>query len=171
MAITRYAFNFISSLGLEVDDVMKNVKDSFCQGNSMMMFVTMFVAKINLDTYEMEYCNAGHNPIVVIDSDGVARYLHSKPNLAIGLFSDFPFEKESLKLSKGTRLILYPDGVTEAEAVDKNQYGEDRLLEFANGIAKTDNSETVINNLFSSVKAFTGDNDQNDDITALTVKL
>ena len=171
MAITRYAFNFIACLGFEVDDVMKRVNKSFCEGNSLMMFVTMFIAKINLVTYEMEICNAGHNPIVVKEPDGNVRYLHSNSNLAIGLVDDFDFKKEVLQLEKGTRLLLYTDGVTEAEDIDKNQYGEDRLLEFVRNISETDSSENVITNLFSSVKDFTGENEQNDDITVLTVKL
>ena len=171
MAITRYAFNFISSLGHSVDDVMGEINNSFCKGNSMMMFVTMFIAKINLETYEMEYCNAGHNPIVVKDPDGSVKYLHTKSNIAIGLVDDFPFQKETLQLGRGTRLLLYTDGVTEAEDADKNQYGEDRLLEFVHSLSADDSSEDVIDKLFSSVKEFTGENAQNDDITVLTVKL
>ena len=171
MAITRYAFNFIACLGFGVDDVMKRVNKSFCEGNSLMMFVTMFIAKINLDTYEMEICNAGHNPIVVKDPDGNARFLHSNSNLAIGLVDEFDFKKEVLQLEKGTRLLLYTDGVTEAEDVDKNLYGEDRLLEFVRNIPENDSSEDVIDKLFSSVKDFTGENEQNDDITVLTVRL
>lgn len=171
MAITRYAFNFIACLGFGVDDVMKRVNKSFCEGNSLMMFVTMFIAKINLDTYEMEICNAGHNPIVVKSPDGNARFLHSRANLAIGLVDEFDFKKEVLQLEKGTRLLLYTDGVTEAEDVDKNLYGEDRLLEFVRNIPENDSSEDVIDKLFSSVKDFTGENEQNDDITVLTVRL
>ena len=171
MAITRYAFNFISDLGLSVDDVMVKINNSFCKGNSMMMFVTMFVAVIDLDTYEMEYCNAGHNPIIVKDPDGSVRYLRAKSNVAVGLLDDFPYEKERLQLSRGSRLVLYTDGVTEAEDVDKNQYGEERLLDFVRNIPENDGSETVIDKLFSSVKGFTGENMQNDDITVLTVKL
>ena len=171
MAITRYAFNFISGLGLNVDDVMAKINNSFCKGNSMMMFETMFIARINLDTYEMEFCNAGHNPVIVKDPDGNARYLNAKSNLALGLMEDFAFERETLQLSKGSRLLLYTDGVTEAEDSAKNQYGEDRLLNFVQNISGSDSSENVIGQLFSSVKEFTGENEQNDDITVLTVKL
>lgn len=171
MAITRYAFNFISDLGFSVDDVMVKINNSFCKGNSMMMFVTMFVAVIDLDTCEMEYCNAGHNPIIVKDPDGSVRYLHAKSNVAVGLLDDFPYEKERLQLSRGSRLVLYTDGVTEAEDIDKNQYGDERLLDFIKTIPESDSSENVIDKLFSSVKGFTGENMQNDDITVLTVKL
>ena len=171
MAITRFAFNFISNLGFSVDDVMDKINNAFCKGNSMMMFVTMFIAVINLDTLEMEFCNAGHNPIIVKDPDGSVHYLHAKSNLAIGLVDDFTYEKERLQLGRGSRLLLYTDGVTEAEDVNKNQYGEDRLLEFIQNISGDDSSKDVIDALFSSVKEFTGENAQNDDITVLTVKL
>lgn len=171
MAITRYAFSFITSLGHEVNDTMMEINRSFCSGNSMMMFETMFIARINLDTYQMEFCNAGHNPIIVKDPDGNARFLQAKSNIALGLMDDFPFEKETVQLSKGTRLLLYTDGVTEAEDKSKDLYGEDRLMEFIQSISAETSSEEVIDNLFSSIKEFTGDNDQNDDITVLTVKL
>lgn len=171
MAITRYAFNFISDLGFSVDDVMMKINNSFCKGNSLMMFVTMFVAVIDLDTYEMEYCNAGHNPIIVKDPDGNVRFLRAKSNVAVGLLNDFHYEKERLQLSGGARLVLYTDGVTEAEDEDKNQYGEERLLDFIRNVPEDDSSEHVIDKLFISVKDFTGENMQNDDITVLTVKL
>lgn len=171
MAITRYALNFIACLGFGVDDVMKRVNKSFCEGNSMMMFVTMFIAKINLKTYEMEVGNAGHNPIVVKSPDGNIRFLHSNSNIAIGLVDDFDFKKEVVQLEKGTRLLLYTDGVTEAEDIDKNLYGKERLLEFVRNIPENYSSEDVINDLFDSVKDFTGENEQNDDITVLSVKL
>ena len=142
-----------------------------CDGNDSNMFVTLFVGEIELATGKFTFCNAGHNPIVVKSPDGNARFLHSRANLAIGLVDEFEFKKEVLQLEKGTRLILYTDGVTEAEDIDKNQYGEERLLEFVRNIPENDSSEDVINNLFSSVKVFTGENEQNDDITVLTVRL
>lgn len=171
MAITRSAFRFATSLGLSVAETVSKINDNFCIGNEGGMFVTLFVARINIKTLEMEFCNAGHNPIVIVGPDGKAEYLHAKPNIASGLFPGFAYVGESVQLRKGSRLIVYTDGVTEAENKIKAQYGEDRLIDFASNIKAGATSREVVESLMSNVKAFAAGNDQNDDITILTVTL
>lgn len=171
MAITRSAFRFIAGLGLPVEGVVTKINNAFCDGNDSGMFVTMFVGRINLDTLELQYCNAGHNPILIIHPDGSTYYLHAKPNIAAGLFEDFPYQGETLQLEKGARLLIYTDGVSEAENRVKNLYGEDRLEDFAQNESLTESSEEFIRNLTASVKSFTGDNPQNDDITIMSIKV
>lgn len=171
MAITRSAFRFIAGLGLPVEGVVTKINNAFCDGNDSGMFVTMFVGCINLDTLELQYCNAGHNPILIVGKDGSTHYLHAKSNIAAGLFEDFPYQGETMQLEKGSRLLIYTDGVSEAENRVKNLYGEDRLEQFARNEALDESSEVFINNLTASVKRFTGDNPQNDDITIMSIKL
>ena len=74
-------------------------------------------------------------------------------------------------MEKGSRLLIYTDGVTEAEDASKNLYGEDRLLEFASGRPVDESSEAFVSNLLDSIKDFTGDNPQNDDITIMSVRV
>ena len=131
----------------------------------------MFVGRLDLDTRELVFCNAGHNPIIIIPPDGKARYIQAKSNLAAGVFDMFPYEKESIIVEKGSRLLIYTDGVTEAEDAGKNQYGEDRLLAFADSMSPDVSSELFVEKLTESVKAFTKDNEQNDDITIMSVKV
>jgi len=171
MAITRSAFRFIAGLGLPVDGVVSKINNAFCDGNDSGMFVTMFVGRINLDTLELEYCNAGHNPILIISPDGTPRYLHAKANMAAGLFEDFPYAGESLQLQKGTRLLIYTDGVTEAENWESELYGEDRLKEFSctEGMNKTSNG--FVDDLSAEIRKFAQGNPQNDDITIMSIKL
>lgn len=171
MAISRSLFHYVSGMSLGTAGVVSCINSSFCSGNDTSMFITMFVGRFDLDTRELVFCNAGHNPIVIISPDGKAKYLHAKSNMAAGVYDEFPYEKESFILEKGTRLLIYTDGVSEAENVDKDQYGEDRLIEFAGSQDTSLTSEEFVNNLLASVKAFTGENDQNDDITIMSVKL
>ena len=171
MAITRSAFRFISSLDLPMEKVASLINSSLSDGNEQGMFVTLFLGRIDLDTLEMEYCNAGHNPIVVIEPDGSASFLKAKPNIAAGLFDDFPYQGESLNLRAGTRLILYTDGVTEAEDPEKGQYGEERLLDFAGSQPVCTSSEKMVLALASDVSLFTRGAEQNDDITIMSIRL
>ena len=172
MAILRSAFRFISGLGLSMDKVVSNMNDSVSAGNTTAMFATMFVARINLDTYEMEYCNAGHNPIIVMDPGCKPSYLKAKSNLAVGLFEGFVYEEERIQLSKGSKLLLYTDGVTEAENENKELYGEERLLQWAGNDKKTISScQQAIDDLLADVRAHAGSAEQNDDITILSIRL
>lgn len=170
MAITRAAFRSISSWDLHQADTLSNINNAFCDGNESNMFVTMFIGKVNLETGKMYYCNAGHNPIIIVHPDGNAEYLHAKANLAAGLFKDFPYEDEEIMLEKGTRLLLYTDGVSEAENRNKDLFGDDRLLAFASQEPGFVSSKQYLQDLLDTVHTFTDGNDQNDDITMMSIK-
>ncbi|MBR0254900.1 MAG: SpoIIE family protein phosphatase [Bacteroidales bacterium] len=169
MAIARAAFRFIGALGLPMKEVVQRVSDCLCDGNTSEMFVTLFAGRLDLKTGQLDYCNGGHNPIVVIDPDGKASFLQAKPNLAAGLFPGFPYQDEIITLKRGTRLVLYTDGVTEAERVDKLQYGEEQLLAWAQRVSPDTPSNVVVSDLFTQVKHFTRGADQNDDITIMSL--
>lgn len=173
MAITRASLHFVTNRGMSLGDVMSAVNKSICEANSNNMFVTVFIGRFNLDTGELVYCNAGHNPIIIAPTDGEAYYLKAKPNLALGLLPDFVYEGERLVVEGDAHLILYTDGVTEAEQQDHTQFGEERLLAFANSPAVRNNQSTaqqVTDGLYAEVRRFTGDMLQNDDITILSIQ-
>jgi len=171
MAITRAAHRYISGLGIKTEQVAFNINNSFVDSNETGMFVTMFIGNIDLKTRRMEYCNAGHNPIVIISPDGKASFLKAKSNIAAGLFEGFTYTGEDIPLEKGTRLVLYTDGITEAETRTKDQYGEDRLLSYSEKAPKTFSSKEFTEGLVEDVRKFTAGNEQNDDITVLTITL
>lgn len=172
MSITRSASRFISGLDMELDEVMKNINDCIVDGNDSGMFVTLFMGCLNLETGHLKYCNGGHNPLVVIPANGGEPYfLQQKPNIAIGVFPDFVFQMQEMDLEKGSRLLLYTDGVSEAERSDKSQYGNERLLEWAKSSLAIESEEDVCNMLYGDVRKFTDGNEQNDDITIMSIKL
>ena len=171
MAITRAAFRFVGALGLPMSEVMYRVNNTLCDGNENNMFVTIFAARLDTKTGEMEYCNAGHNPIVILNQEGKASFLSAKPNLAAGLIPDFPYVAERTRLEFGSRLILYTDGVTEAEREDKAQFGEEALLNWASKLPWNVNAKGAAHSLHDEVKQFTEGADQNDDITIMVIDL
>lgn len=174
MAITRASFHFISGLGLELDQIVSKMNDSISEGNDAGLFVTVFAGCINLKTGDFTWCNAGHNPIVVIppDPSEPARFLDVKPNIAIGVFPGFPYQIQRGKLQNGTRLLLYTDGVTEAEKADKNQFGEQALLDWSSSAAaRSGSAASVCESLHSAVEEFAAGNDQNDDITIMAINI
>lgn len=173
MAITRAAFRFISGMQLHSDEVVTKINNSLTQGNDTNMFVTFFTACLDLNTGEMEFCNAGHNPMLVIppkNSEKKPYLLKAMPNLTIGIMMDFPYQVERVVLEKGTRIILYTDGVTEAENIYKELFGEERLLDWAeNSNVDKMSAQELVGDLLGTVREFTKEADQNDDITILGI--
>jgi len=171
MAITRAALRFVAGLGLPMCETLSRINNSVSDTNSNNMFVTLFVGRIDMKTLHMDFCNAGHNPLIILPPDGEPYFLKAKANLAIGLFDDFPYEAESLDLKPGTRIIAYTDGVNEAENAAKELYGNDRLLEIIRQMDHNMDGNTAVNLLFDSVKRFADGNPQNDDITIMSILL
>lgn len=174
MAITRVLLRFVVNEGLPLDVSMRRINDTFSNSNKAGMFVTMFVARIDLKTGHMEYCNAGHDPILVMPPDGEPYMLKCKPNIAIGLFENFSFEAEQIDFEQGTRVIAYTDGVTEAERKDLSQYGDERLLAWAQNVVERSHDtslseQAIVESLYHSVRDFADDNPQNDDITIMSI--
>ena len=171
MAITRAALRFVAGLGLPMCETLSRINNSVSDTNSNNMFVTLFVGRIDMKTLHMDFCNAGHNPLIILPPDGEPYFLKAKANLAIGLFDDFPYEAESLDLKPGTRIIAYTDGVNEAENAAKELYGNDRLLEIIRQMDHNMDGNTAVNLLFDSVKRFADGNPQNDDIKIMSILL
>lgn len=169
MAITRSSFRYLANQGLNVKDVVCGMNTSVSEGNDTDMFVTFFVGKLHLDTGLLEYCNAGHNSIIIVNPDGTANYLRAKANMVGGVFNGFDYQDEQVQLHHGSHLVLYTDGVTEAEKENKDQYGEERLLSLVNNINKNSVMQ-ITEDILTDVRKFTDGAEQNDDITIMTVK-
>ena len=171
MSITRAMLHFVATLDLPLQESVSRINNSVADSNSNDMFVTLFLARINLKTLQMDYCNAVHNPPVVVPPDGKPRFLPVKSNLAAGLMENFPYQAESVNLEPGTRLVAYTDGVTEAENDKLELYGEDRLIDDVGRLEAGLDEKTVVERLYRSVKSFTAGHPQSDDITIMSVKV
>ncbi len=172
MAITRSALRFVSGAG-HLDDKLTRINNGISENNKYGLFVTLFVGNLDLKTGHLDYCNAGHNPILILPPEGEPYLLKAKPNIAIGLMEGFKFEVESLDLKPGTRIVAYTDGVTEAERADLAQYGNERLLQWAQQLNQTDTAQqekAIVESLYDSVKTFVEGNPQNDDITIVSLR-
>lgn len=112
--------------------------------------------------------NAGHNPPIVVRRDGTVHRLE-KGGTPLGLFAASKFEEEELTLAPGDTLLLFSDGLSEAENSDLLEFGEDRLVESMTGERHRE-PEALLEFLLASVREFAGSHPQSDDITALVVR-
>jgi sigma-B regulation protein RsbU (phosphoserine phosphatase) len=133
------------------------------------MFVTVFYGIININTGEINYYNAGHNPPYVLKHDGKVEPLPTMGDCMVGAIDGLPYHEATLQLEKGDALVMYTDGVTEAMNIDYQQFGEERLEETLEDVAMH-NCQEMVDAIKSDVAAFAGEAEQSDDITVLTLK-
>lgn len=156
-----------SKHSMDTAKIIMEVNEGLCEGNEYSMFVTCWIGILNKNNGELRYTNAGHNP-PIIKSSGKFSYLSARPGIVLGGFDNFEYCEAKTKLSKGDKLFLYTDGVTEAHNVKSELFGEDRLLE---SVSKLDGSpyETVTK-IRDEVRVFSRNTEQFDDITMLMVE-
>lgn len=161
-------FRMSCTLKLNPGEIVGRINAALSYNNTMNMFVTAFVGALDLQTGVLEYGCAGHPAPVIIRPDGSAEFLKVKWGPATGAFEGIFYPVQSTKLEPDSRVIVYTDGVTEAERADETQYGEKRLLEFAaaNG---GKNVRSLVADLITSVDQFTEGAEQSDDITVLAI--
>jgi phosphoserine phosphatase RsbU/P len=129
-------------------------------------FVTLMYGSLERDG-KLTYCNAGHNPPLVVGKGAVRRLEVGGP--IVGLFEAASFTEETVELAPGDWLIVFSDGVSEALAADGEEYGEARIVEIAQKNVGSEPPE-MLQAIFSDVRAFTKGAPQNDDITALVLR-
>ena len=156
--------------GLPVNDVFTQVNAQLCENNEAGMFVTAWMGILDLETGMIRYANAGHNPPLVRHKDGTYEYLKGRANFVLAGMEGVRYKEQQLQLQQGDEIYLYTDGVTEAHDIDKQLFGEERLLVSLNG-GKGMTVEEICRKVKGDVDAFQGEAEQFDDITMLCVRL
>jgi sigma-B regulation protein RsbU (phosphoserine phosphatase) len=149
--------------GLTPAEALNTVNDIICNANPEGMFTTIFVAVYNPTNGEICYANAGHTRPVLLGA--TPTFLPVESGVAVGLFEDIGICDSQATITGGG-LLLYTDGVTEANNSQKQFYGESKLLQSIDG---AHSAEDVINKLNNSVSQFVGDNEQFDDYTVIAL--
>ena len=169
MAVTCRLFRSVASYLDKPEDIITSLNNSLSEGNESSMFCTAFLGILDLKTGKLNYCNAGHNAPYIMESNGNVYPIDVLPNLALGLFSGFPYEGQETYLTSDKRLYLFTDGVNEAENNDLEQFGDDKLI----SILKDNASNTpgrIIDFTLEEVKRHADGATQSDDITVMCIK-
>lgn len=128
-------------------------------------FVTMVYGVLYPDG-RLRYCNAGHNPPVLVTADGARRL--ETGGLIVGLFDDASFDEETVQLSPDDLLVIFSDGISEAINADGEEFGNERIIDCVGGVDRDPGA--VLTQLFERLRSFTGDEPPGDDMTALVLR-
>ncbi|MCD6186657.1 MAG: SpoIIE family protein phosphatase, partial [Desulfuromusa sp.] len=148
--------------------IMTYVNDALCEGNESCMFITLFLAFLNVKTGELVYTNAGHNPPNIRKNSGEVTRLAERHGPVAGAVEGLAFKESCIKLEEGDALVLFTDGVTEAMDPNEALFEEHRLESLLASQAFAD-SQSLNQAIMTSVKDFEQDAGQADDITILSL--
>jgi len=151
-------------------EALYNVNNYLNTGNDEMMFVTVLLCIMDLNTGEIEFANAGHNPPLLMKKKTEVEYIPLNKSKILGVFPNVPYTNQKLTLTPEDILILYTDGVTEAMDIDNNQFSEKRLHETLLDLRGEYSLEKVEVGIQNALKDFVGNAEQSDDITLLLVR-
>ena len=169
MAMCSTLFNAYVSDNENPDpaQLLTGLNRHLCRKNDSVMFVTLWAGVLDLRTGEMKYSCAGHNPPVLV-RDSCAGFLEMRQGVPLGMFEDSTYENLESKLEAGDSLLLYTDGITEAEGPGGALFGDDNLLDTCLR-AGTGCPEEMCKTILDAVSAHSGGCAQSDDITLLCV--
>lgn len=168
MTISHSLFRTVSAREDHPEQIMETLNSSISDNNPDIMFITMFLGVMDLSTGTIRYCNAGHNPPIVI-RNGQAELLSTEPSLLLGVDAAAHYSTNELTLSKGDTLLLYTDGLTEAENIRKELFGERRALETA-ATSGTLTASEQMERMQQAVHTFVDGAEQSDDLTMLVIR-
>lgn len=132
-------------------------------------FVTVFYGILETGTGKLTYCNAGHNPPYLLgDSRGKELQALGQTGPPLGILDGVAWKKKSVRLSPGDVLVLYSDGITEAQNNEGAFYGEERLQKAAR-TALAQPTQQIEDGIMSDLRRFVADARQQDDIALVVI--
>ena len=169
MAQATRLFRTLATQHMMPAEIATRMNAALSEDNEQGMFVTMFIACFDLAKGTMDFCNAGHNPPYISDAGG-GRFLEMLPNAPIGLWPGLEYDGERIEDISGQMLVIYTDGLNEAENRQQEQLGDDRLLEILETMSMRSAKE-VIETLYEAVRQHRAGAEPNDDLTIMSIRV
>ena len=166
MVITKTLIKNRAQMGDSPAEILFHVNNQLCDGNETEMFVTVWMAILELSTGKGVAVNAGHEHPVICRRGGRHELVIYRHSMVVAAMEDMVFREHSFELHPGDRLFVYTDGVPEATNTRNELFGTERMLEALNRDPEA-SPEAQLKAVRESLDAFVGDAPQFDDITML----
>lgn len=168
MAFLRASLRAATHIGYAPHISMAKVNYLLWESIERNQYVTAFYGILDAANRSLSYTNAGHNPPLLMDANGNARFM-KKGGLPLGMFRDTRYHEYYLTVEPGELLVLYTDGVTEATNPGGEEFGRERLLESVKAFRGLSARE-LIAAVHKDVIAWTDGQGASDDITFFVIK-
>ena len=150
--------------------VLGEVNDLLVGDNESFLFVTVLYAVYDPATGDFTYASGGHDPPLLVRPDGSVSLLPLTNGIALGVVEDLEYNQHKINLSPGDTIVLYTDGVTEAQNIERTSFEVKGLQQIFEGSPASLNAREVTDAVFQKVRDFMGEAAQFDDITCLTLQ-
>ena len=171
MAQVTRLFRTLAAQKMMPDEICTRMNDALSgEDNERCMFVTFFIGLLDLTTGHLIYCNAGHNYPVINVGDEQCAFLKTESNLPIGTMPGMPFVGGEVDSIKGKPLLIYTDGLNEAENNERKLFGNERMLDILRK-SKAGNARELIESLAAEVERHREGAEPSDDLTMMAIYL
>ena len=169
MATFQASLKTLSTAQVALPELVANMNKYACSNSQGgLRFTTAFLAEYDAAHRVFTYINAGHNNPILRRSSGLIERL-DVGGLPLGIQPEAKYESASVAIAPGDWLVIFTDGVVEAENARQDEYGETRLLIGDRGRAASTPAE-MLKRLMAELDLFVGNTPQHDDVTCLLVK-
>ena len=168
MAVTKTLIKVVAGQGVEPGKILYKVNNDLAEDNDSCMFVTLFIAILDIRNGEIAWASGGHNPPLLLTNGGTT-FLKSHNEPIAGVMADMHYTTSRFVMEHGDILFLYTDGVTEAMNSEKEIYSDARLLALLATPADHDPT-SLIGIVQDAITDFAGEAEQSDDITMLALQ-
>ena len=166
MSSVAMAFNIFTRTDPTPADLLRELNATLAPKTAPTKFVTLVAGVLDPSTGQIVFANAGHVPPLVVSCNGVETL--NKTDLVVGLFPNAKYQNQTIQLNPGDALVLFTDGVTEAENAKEEQLGLTTVAEMLKSLHCADASR-ILAGVDEHVHAYIGDTPPGDDVTMLAV--
>jgi sigma-B regulation protein RsbU (phosphoserine phosphatase) len=169
MATFQASLRTLSTSGGALAELVTGVNRYTCsnsQGGAR--FTTAFFAELDPATGNLVYINAGHNVPILLKKSGTVERLEVG-GLPVGIFAESAYQVGTTRLEGGDWLVIFTDGIVEAENAKEEEYGEPALIRLVDRESASTPAE-LLQRLWADLDLFVGNTPQHDDITCLLLK-
>jgi serine phosphatase RsbU (regulator of sigma subunit) len=169
MATFQASLKTLSTAQVALPELVADMNKYACSNSQGgLRFTTAFLAEYDAARRIFHYINAGHNNPILRRASGLIERL-DVGGLPLGIQPEAKYESASVALAPGDWLIIFTDGLVEAENARQEEYGETRLLSVISAAAASAPGE-MLKRLMSELDLFVGSTPQHDDVTCLLIK-
>jgi sigma-B regulation protein RsbU (phosphoserine phosphatase) len=166
MAHLHAIFRSLTTIGLPLDQLVERANRVFCESTMSTHYATLVCGKVG-QSGEMEICNAGHCPPLLVRGGEIIRL--EATGLPVGLFGDGPYSVKKEQLARGDSLILYTDGLSEARNGLYDEYGVERLSHLVRDHHELP-PQALIQTCLKDLRAFQSGASKTDDLTIMVIR-
>jgi sigma-B regulation protein RsbU (phosphoserine phosphatase) len=160
----------LGAVGERPDRLLAGINARLVDGNEACMFVTIGCGLMNANTGRVRYASAGHEAPLVRQLEGTVKPLGGENGPALGIDTDVDYQLGEGFVAPGDTLVLFTDGVTEAEAEDSSLFGHERLTRLL-GEAPDGDPPALVRRIVDTVAAHASGYHASDDLTVMAVGL